>query len=92
MSAAEVVTRWRSVVGWPAGWLLLERAAFVALARAEAGPSLLPVHAVAALLDCHPERLRSLVRRGVVRGFAFPAGHNWLSVTDARALLSEREP
>jgi hypothetical protein len=91
MSAVEVVGRWRSCVGWPAGWVLLERGAFLALFRAEAF-AILPVHSAAALLHCDPERVRSWVRAGKVRGFAYPAGHNWVALADLRALCSPSEP
>lgn len=83
--AADVVARWRAVGAWGSGYVLLDRAAFAALVRCEHG-GVLPVYAVAALLRCNPERIRSQVRKGHCRGFAFPAGHNWVSVSDARAV------
>ncbi len=78
----DVVARWHAGVGaWPSGWVLLERGSFVALFRAAVG-SLLPVHAAAAVVGCDPERIRTQVRGGSVRGFAYPVGHNWVCWQD----------
>ncbi len=91
MIAPEVVSRWRSRVGWPAGWVLLSADVFRAL-WGEVSGDVLPVSTAAVVLHVAPDRIRAWVRRGEVRGFAFPARHNWVALADVRALCSSSEP